>query len=83
MVGDVVASAEGELDWKPLLWILTSPEATSTLPYFLPEALGSNPPVEHAFTFTRAGEEYGDVVDYEMKPLRPEWAVYDRPISGI
>jgi 8-oxo-dGTP diphosphatase len=79
--GEIRASEEGELEWKSLLWVMTSPDATTTLPYFLPEVLGANPPVEHAFTFVQDGAEYGDIVDYEMRPLRPEWALVDQPVE--
>lgn len=65
---ELIASEEGEVAWKSLLWAMTSEEAASTIPYYLPEVLGVSPPVEHAFYFT----EDGTISSYETKPLKEE-----------
>jgi 8-oxo-dGTP diphosphatase len=66
--GEPTACPEGKLEWKSLLWILTSPDVAVTVPHFLPEVLGTNPPLEHAFTFA----DNGELLDYTVRELHSD-----------
>lgn len=69
---EVVPSVEGDLEWKSLLWLMTAEDVTPTVPYFLPDVLGANPPAEHAFTFGHASAIAGAVASYELRALPAE-----------
>lgn len=46
-----VANEEGELAWKPLTWVLQSPEVVSNIPHFAPAILRAEPPKEYRFSY--------------------------------
>ncbi len=56
---------EGELDWKPRAWVLSSPEVVSNIPLFAPYVLDGAPPQDYHFVYAE-----GDVIlSWEIRPL--------------
>ncbi len=65
--GEPTPCAEGELAWRPLEWVLSSPDVVSNLPIVLPALLDGQPPQEYAFEYTGA-----KIRSYIIRPL-PGW----------
>ena len=62
--GDPVANHEGTLDWKPISWVLTSPQVVSNIHHFLLPVLAGAPPQLYRFEYAR-----GEMISRSVKPL--------------
>ncbi|GAA0359073.1 NUDIX hydrolase [Bacillus horti] len=64
-----VQTDEGYLAWKPLEWVLESPQVVSNIPLFLPDMLNDKLSAkEHAFTY-----EQEELVGYKVVDLPDHW----------
>ena len=64
--------SEGELAWKPLPWLFTSPEVVSNLHVVGPLVLASNPAPPQGYHFVY---QQGEFVHYEIRPLLSDQVV--------
>jgi 8-oxo-dGTP diphosphatase len=76
---DVVSGEEGTVRWKTLEWILNSGRAVTNIPIFLPAMIKNGAePVHYTFWYT----EQGELIDYNVEPLRP-YSADDIHIQGL
>jgi 8-oxo-dGTP diphosphatase len=66
--GEPRATPEGELQWKPRLWVFSAPEVVSNIPRFAPLILDGAPPQVYHFDYAS-----GEIVSVHIEPL-PEGA---------
>jgi 8-oxo-dGTP diphosphatase len=64
--GEPLACSEGELAWKPLQWMFSSPEVVSNLHVVGPLILNQEPAPAQGYHFVYQNGQY---IHYEIRPL--------------
>jgi 8-oxo-dGTP diphosphatase len=69
-VGEPLSSPEGALAWKPLRWVLSSPEVVSNIAVFGPHVFGGAAPQRYHFCY-----QNGQIASHAIMALPPDLAV--------